>query len=721
MSGLLRPRSGQAADRNRPFTRRDALRLVAVTGLLVVALGAILSFDMVPAQLGLRAGSPAPETVRAPRTIDFQSDIETAAARAAAAAAVDPQYDYTTDQAAGIADQQVAALRTALAPIDVAFGPTVTPTARKQALDAALPSLSSASRAVLESLTPDEWTTVRNEALRVLDQVERTELRDSAMSGLSARVSGQLSASLSDPERSLATELVVSELVPNSSFSALLTQQAKDRAAQAVAPVHYTIAKGEVIVDQGHVVTDVMLAQIHDLGLDANTFDVALLAGWILLVTLVVSLFLAWVWRFRQALWHRNNALLLLGFILVVTTLALKLGAGRPLVPYLIPTAAAGLLTAILLDASLATVLIAIIALVTGVVNGNSLELTTFVFLGGFAGLIAVRRGDRLQYFFQAGLAIFLVDAIVVSVFGLLGEHDVTGVLQLVAASAGAAGGAAVAAVGTFAVLGDLFGILTVFRLQELASPSQPILRRLLTETPGTYHHSLMVGNLAERAATAVGADPLITRVAAYYHDIGKLANPLAFIENQAGNENIHDELEPEVSAQVLKQHIPDGIELAYKSHLPKSLIAFIPQHHGTALISFFYGKARDEAAAAAGGSETAAGRAAADAIDERRYRHAGPKPQSKEAALIMLADGVEASVRSLSSRDEATIRAMVNRIVDERVSDGQLDECDLTIRDLERIREAFVQQLLGMYHQRIAYPQNKIVELESRRDAHAG
>jgi putative nucleotidyltransferase with HDIG domain len=262
---------------------------------------------------------------------------------------------------------------------------------------------------------------------------------------------------------------------------------------------------------------------------------------------------------------------------------------------------------------------------------------------------------------------------------------------------------------------------MTVFQLLELANPSQPLLRRLLVETPGTYHHSLMVGNLAERAAESIGADALITRVAAYYHDVGKLANPVAFIENQSGGDNVHDELEPEQSAQILKQHVADGIDVAYQSRLPKSLIAFIPQHHGTAIMSFFHAKAREEAAAPYGGMATAEGRKAADAVDERRFRHVGPKPQSREAALLMLADGVEASVRSLASRDEPAIRAMVARIVSERLDDGQFDECDLTLRDISRVQEAFVSQLLGMYHQRVAYPQNKVVEIESRRAAGGG
>ena len=164
-----------------------------------------------------------------------------------------------------------------------------------------------------------------------------------------------------------------------------------------------------------------------------------------------------------------------------------------------------------------------------------------------------------------------------------------------------------------------------------------------------------------------------------------------------------------------------DGIDTAYRSRLPKALISFIPQHHGTALMSYFLAKARDEAAAPFGGVTTPEGAKAADAVDGRRFRHAGPKPQSREAAILMLADSVEASVRSLSSRDETTIRAMVSRIIEERLKDGQFDECDLTLRDIERIREAFVSQLLGMYHQRIAYPQNKVVELESRRGSGTG
>ena len=442
----------------------------------------------------------------------------------------------------------------------------------------------------------------------------------------------------------------------------------------------------------------------------------ARLIGFVVLSILVVGLLLTWTWRFRREFWHRNNVLLLLALLLLVAVFALKLTADRAWLPYALPLAAVGMLLTVLLDAGAAMVLTALVAVLAAAVNGAGLELAAYTLMGGIAGIVTVRRGERLAVFVQAGFAVFIVNVLVVATFALLGDQDVQGLLQLLAASAVSAGGAAVAAVGSFAVIGSVFGILTVFQLLELANPSQPLLRRLLVETPGTYHHSLMVGNLAERAAEAIGADTLLARVAAYYHDVGKLSNPPAFIENQAGGDNIHDELDPETSAQLLKSHVSEGIEIAYRSGLPKALIAFIPQHHGTAVMSYFHARAREQAAAPYGGLETAEGRKAAEAVAVAKFRHGGPKPQTREAAIIMLADSVEASVRSLASRDEPAIRAMVSRIIEERISDDQFDECDITLRDIETIREAFVGQLLGMYHQRIAYPQNKVVELESRR-----
>ncbi|MFL5674106.1 MAG: HD family phosphohydrolase [Chloroflexota bacterium] len=691
------------------FTRADIPRAAIAAGILILALAAILGADILPEPpLQIAEGQLATRDIVAPRAMDFESTVRTDAARQAASAAVSPQYDFTTENAIAIAAAQQVAFEQRVAAIDTTFSADISPAGRKSLLQSAVSDLSDASKTTLTGLDAARWAAVRTEAARVLDATLRTELRDTEVAETRTRLAGRMAGGLDEAERMLAAELISPLVVPNSSFSEVLTAQARDRAAEGVQPVKETIRQGEVIVRNGSPLSATDIEKIDALKLREADPDVVSFGGWFLLAVLVVLMLLAWIWRFRPALWHRDNVLILIGLLVVGATLALKLTAGRPTLPFFLPTAAIAILLAILLDASVATMVIAVVAIVGGAVNGNSLEFASYIFLGGMAGVVAIRRGDRLQIFVQAAIAVFVVNALVVSVFSLLGARDLRGVLELWFASAASAGGSGVAAVGTFAVLGSVFGILTVFQLLELANPSQPLLRRLLVETPGTYHHSLMVGNLAERAAEAIGADPLVTRVAAYYHDVGKLANPLAFIENQAGGDNIHDQLDPEVSAQILKQHVVDGIDLAYKAKLPKALIAFIPQHHGTAIMAYFYARASELAGPGV-------------VVDDRKFRHAGPKPQSREAALIMLADGVEASVRSLASRDEPAIRAMVTRIIEDRVADGQFDECDLTLRDLERIREAFVGQLLGMYHTRIAYPQNTVVELESRRAAGGG
>ncbi len=704
------------------FTRNDATRLGIATGILVLVLTAILGSDILPKEsLNLQVGDLAPRDIVAQKALTFDSQVRTAAAREAARAAVQPQYDFTTDKAIAIAAEQQLAFDTVTGPVDTAFKTKLTPQERASLLTTSMPTLSSDARKTLLGLDAARWAEVRAEAARVLDATLRTELRDTEVAEARTRLAGRLAGGLNEAERMLAAEIISPLVKPNSSFSEDQTNEARNGAAAAVAPVQVQVRQGQVIARAGAPLAATDIEMIDALGLSKSTVDFTSLAGWFLLAVLVVGMLLAWIWRFRSTLWHRDNVLVLIGLLLVGATLALKITADRSILQFFVPTAAIGMLLAILLDASVATIVIAVIAIVGGAVNGGTLEFTAYTFLGGMAGIVAVRKGDRLQVFVQAAIAIFVVNALVVTVFSLLGARDVRGILELWFASAASAVGSSVAAVGTFAVLGSVFGIMTVFQLLEMANPSQPLLRRLLVETPGTYHHSLMVGNLAERAAEAIGADSLVTRVAAYYHDVGKLANPLGFIENQAGGENIHDQLDPAASAQILKQHVADGIDIAYGAKVPKALIAYIPQHHGTAIMSYFYARAKERAAEPYGGLSTPEGAKAATAVDERRFRHAGPKPQTREAALIMLADGVEASVRSLASRDEPAIRAMVARIIEERIADGQFDECDLTLRDLERIKNAFVEQLLGMYHTRIAYPQNIVVELESRRPAVAG
>jgi len=704
------------------FTRRDAVRLVVSGAILAAIVTAILSIDLLPSPaFQATVDQPAPVDVYAPRAVEYTSALQTAAQQQAARAAVAPQYDYTPASGQAFAAQQVAALQREVAPIDAAFGANLTADARQAALAAALPDLSAASRTTLLDLDASSWTALRSQMITTLEEAQSVEVRDTLLPTARAALGQRLPTSLPADQRALATEILTPLLVADSGYDQAATTAAQDAAAAAVPPVVVHVAKGELVVLKGARLSAADVEELDALGVNGQPTDTYRVGGWFILAILVIGTLLAWLWRFRPELWHRTNTLVLLGLLLIAATAGLELTATRSILPFFLPLAAIGILTAILLDAGTATILTALVAVMAAVVV-FSVELGVYTLLGGLAGIIAVRRGERVQQFIQAAIVMAVVNVLVVAIFGLLGQHDLTGTLQLWGAAFVGAGGSAVAAAGTFAGLGNVFGITTAFQLLELGNPSQPLLRRLLLDAPGTYHHSLMVGNLAERAAEAIDADPLVVRVAALYHDIGKLGDPNAFIENQAGRENIHDDLEPAQSAALIKSHVANGIDLAYQYHLPKALIAFIPQHHGTALMSFFLDKARQQAVEETGlrpGSPEA--EAAAAGIDELRFRHSGPRPQTREAAILMLADSVEASVRSLDSHDEPAVRAMVDRIILERLQDGQFDECDLTLRDLERVREAFVQQLLGMYHRRIAYPQNKIVELESRRAAGGG
>ena len=710
--------------RRQAFSKRDASRLVVIATAFIAVLGSILALDALPAPFTGPApvvGDVAAIDIRAPRAQTFTSEWATEQRRREVRTQVPPQYDYTPERAQATTEAQLAAFEEGAEPVDAAFAAILMPEDRQAALRAAMPNLSTSASTTLQNLDRVGWTALRGEMVRVLESTQRQEIRDTLLAEVRGSLRNRVSGRFSSDERALAGEILSPLIVANSTFDAAATEAARTAAANRVDPVRFSLETGEIIVQRGQRIDELAREKLELFGLLEPRADPARAAGWFVLAAVLAGLLLGWLWRFRPELWHRNNALLLIGLVIVAAAVILKATGDRSILPYIAPLAAAGLLLAVLLDSTVAVIVLGVVAILGGAIVGTA-EFSAYVFLSGMAGIIVVRRGERLGQFVQAAVVMTVVNVAVVTLFTLIGDRDVTGLVELLGASVAAAVGASVAAVGSFVVLGNLLGITTSFQLLEQANPSQPLLRRLLLETPGTYHHSLMVGNLAERAAEAIGGDALLTRVAAYYHDIGKLANPLAFIENQAGMGNVHDDLTPEQSVSLLKSHVANGIDLAYHFKLPKAIIPFIPQHHGTALMSYFYARAREQAIDAAGTPPgTRQADEAAKSVDPARFRHAGPKPQSREAAILMLADSVEASVRSLTSQDEPAIRTMVHRIIRERLEDGQFDECDLTLRDLDLIREAFIAQLLGMYHRRVEYPQNKIVEIESRRAAGGG
>jgi cyclic-di-AMP phosphodiesterase PgpH len=340
-------------------------------------------------------------------------------------------------------------------------------------------------------------------------------------------------------------------------------------------------------------------------------------------------------------------------------------------------------------------------ALHVGILSGQ-VELVAYVLVPALLGMAGVQRATTAREFAAGAGSVALGNLGVVLSFTLVGQStDPVGVAQLAVAALVSGAGSGLLAFAGMAMFGHLFRITTVFELRELADPNHPLLRQLLLRTPGTYHHSLLVANLAERAAEVIGADALVARVGAYYHDIGKMRNPTGFIENQQSGVNPHDELDPIVSAGIVAAHVRDGLALAERYHLPPMIREMIPAHHGTSVVKYFYQLAQSRG----------------QNPDEASFHYPGPRPRSKEAAIVMLADGTEASVRSLAEKKPETIRAMVERIVGDRLSEGQLDECDLTLRDITRIKDAFCELLLGVYHERIPYPEDRIARIPQASD----
>jgi putative nucleotidyltransferase with HDIG domain len=416
-------------------------------------------------------------------------------------------------------------------------------------------------------------------------------------------------------------------------------------------------------------------------------------AGPVLLALLLAALLVAYLARLRPSIFGHARPLLLVAFLILIFTAGAKvLGGDRTLLPYLFPVAAAGMLLAVLIDTEVAIGAVTVIAFAFGFFSRSPFELTMYALAGGLVAALTLGRIDRLQAFLWSGLYVALTNALVTAVFRVMAhETDLMVWGQALVAAIGNGALSGLLAFGSLFILGKIFGITTSLELLDLARPTHPLLQKLLLDAPGTYHHSLIVSQLAEQAAQRIGADALLVRVAAYYHDVGKTAEPQSFVENQLDGYNIHDTLDPKASASIVLDHVARGIALAKKYGVPERLREFIPQHHGTTLAAYFHRMALKA------GDDTP--------IDEKDFRYQGPKPQSREAAILMLADSVEATTRAERPASPEQIRAIIDRILGERLRDGQLDECELTLRDIDQIRQAFFGVLQGLFHPRVKYP----------------
>ena len=524
-------------------------------------------------------------------------------------------------------------------------------------------------------------------------------------------------------------------VAPNILFDRAATKLREDEALQSLQPVTVSVSRGQTIIESGERVTPEQYEMFNEHRRyllehsDAELHEGLALFGRVLLVLAMVLASLIYI-RLEDPETLRSNVRCGLLALVVISNLALvrlfyslggaeffvRDGSWASTLPYIAPTALAPLIVAILIDAGSAIFMALLISIFTGIIYGNRLDLLVLTFLASLVAIFFCREASRRGRVVRAAAAGGVTVAAFAALVGFADQTPTDTLLRQM--SAGVLSGlfTGVLVVGLLPVLESLFKRTTDITLLELTDYNHPLLRRMQLEAPGTYHHSLVIAQLAENACSAIGANPLLARVCALFHDIGKTAHPTYFTENQRDRVNPHDDLKPLASAQIIKRHVTDGLELAARHNLPRAVLDVIRQHHGTTLVRYFYTRAVNQSSSpfpplgpnskvTPGTRDVATVDPLPSPVSDAPFRYDGPTPQFKESAVISLADGIEAASRSLRTTTGAQLTQLIERIVQERITEGQLDHAPLTFEDIARIKTSFQFTLLNMLHSRVAYP----------------
>lgn len=670
-------------------------RLLLAAAIFAVVYTCLVLVSM-PARVNVELGKPSPRTVYAPR--DMIDEYTTEQLRRAAAEAVPEVFDYNP-----------AVLEEALAAIGTFFHTVEELQDKEEEL-----SLEEKEAALRELLGPDlpapaVPALLAAEGATLSDLRERLEnvIRDVFEQGIKANgvdtamrhINQEISLFPFSGELKLAAEKLLEPLVqPNMISNPEATARNREAARAAVEPA--LLLRNTLIISEGEPVTEKQLAQLESLGLVRGLqADYPGYVGLFLLLLIIFTMTGIYLSIFVKNVYNSLSLLSLLGLVTIITLLFIIVATYFS--GYWIPVAMGAILITVMFGYRLAVLMNLVFALLIALITGGEFTYLLVALMGGLVAVYAVSRVSQRSDLAKAGLYVAATNtAVIIAVFLLLGNLSLEyGLLKELgyALVAGIANGllSSIIAIGMLPYLESAFGVTTAITLLELSNPNHVLLRRLLTKAPGTYYHSMMVCNLAEAAAEAVNADALLTRVGAYYHDIGKLKRPYFFSENQLSGQNPHQKISPNLSALIIGAHVKDGVELARKHRLPAVIADIIRQHHGTSLISFFYQQALESNHQ--------------EKVPVEKFRYEGPLPQTKESAIIMLADSVEAGVRSLSKPVSSRVEGLIRRIIKEKLNDGQMDECNLTLKELDQIGDAFVGIMSGIYHARIEYPEKDL------------
>ncbi len=678
-----------------PFRRIFIPTLVLVCTAILSYMALIQPWSLRQTSLPLAVGDVASQDLRAPHEIKYVSKVLTDAARDEAERAVAPVY-VQPDPA--IARTQAANLTSVLQTISaIRSEKTASLEAKKTAL-IAIQGLTLQADLIdsLLGLPDTSWTLVRGEAFNVLVETMRNPIRTEDLETVRQSLPSLVSFSLTEREAALVVGLASPEVAANSFYSPELTDAARQAAREATQPETRFFAAGQTVVMRGQVITPADLEALATLGLVQPKNPLYSLLGAGALVGLLAVFAALYFSRRQPAAVSDLRGLLLLGLLFVIFLGGARISIpNRTILPYLFPVPAFALLISALFGMERGMVFGLMMSTLCAYGMPDSLGLMTYYILSSLCGVLVMGRGRRVAQFLYAALAIAVAGIAVIAAYRLpFTETDWIGMATLM----GAAAFMGIASIGLALplqfLLAQFIGLTTSLQLLEISRPDSPLLNYFLQRAPGTYQHSLQVANLAEQAADCIHADTLLTKVGALFHDVGKAANPLFFVENQPPSQiDSHEDLKPEDSAQVIIRHVTDGLILARKYHLPRRLQDFIAEHHGTLITRYQYNRAVQ----AANGDKSK--------VDEFGFRYPGPAPRSKETALLMFADGVEARARAERPGNDDEVRALVRSVVESRQKDGQLDDAPLSQRDLANVIESFVTTLRVTYHPRLEYP----------------
>ncbi|MBA3942971.1 MAG: HDIG domain-containing protein [Herpetosiphonaceae bacterium] len=702
----------------RPHLRLS--RVILFGALFGVVLGAILAVPLNQAAL-IAKNLPSPITYEAPHDLIYTSDVMTQAAQQQAAQD-SSNVVYHTDTS--ILVTQRASLVSTLNSITAIRNDPTLDQAKRIATITVITTVAltpKQAQAILQ-LPKDSWERVVDQTRQTYDQMLRDHnntFTDQDIENVRTRVLPyqMVPPDFSPAQQSLMITFTSAFLRANSTIDQAATDQNRASARARVEPVKRTIARGQNIVRRGDIVTDETFEALSRFGVVRGAGGLISTIQQFGLGVLVAGIFTLYLSICQRPIFSNRRALLVIGALLcVIVLLARVLLPSWHSTPYMFPFAVVGVLLAVIFNSDIALLATLLFAPLVGLQSESALGLTLALALGSAAGIFTAHRAQRTSTFAWTGLSVAVVTMLAGLIFWVDTASDMQWIesnpllnatLIIVVFSLINGALSAVLALGSSHFLSRAANVVTPLQLMELAHPNQPLLRRLMHDAPGTYHHSMVVSNLAELAAESIDADPLLTRVGAYYHDVGKLLRPFFFTDNQHDRSNVHDQLDAKTSASVIIDHVREGTKLAQSYGLPQQIVDFIPQHHGTNVVSYFYQRALQEDADA----------------DIKAFCYPGPRPQTREAAILMLADGVEATVRARSQagklaparpegddqpRHRDTIEATVDQIVNERIAAHQLDESPLTLHDLALIKESFIHTLHGIYHPRVDYAEQR-------------